>query len=358
MRMIYLIFGICLTLTVVVISYLNLPKFGRPATGERLERIQQSPNYHEGKFYNQEVTPQITGGKSYPSLIIDFLFTKHERNRPDEAIPTLKNDLKALDRSHELLVWFGHSSYFIQSAGKRILVDPVFDEASPLSFFNKPFEGTEIYKATDMPAIDYLVISHDHWDHLDYRSVTELRERVTKVICPLGVGAHFDLWGYLPEQIVEMDWNETYIASDGTHIHCLPARHFSGRSFKSNQTLWASYMVETDTQTIYLSGDSGYGKHIAEIAEQFPTIDLAIMENGQYNEAWRYIHFMPEDLERAIEELNPKRLFAGHNSKYALAYHPWDEPMNRAENFNAITMPLIGEVVYLQKALAPVNRWW
>lgn len=345
-------------LTVAVIVYLNQPKFGRAVRGQRLERVQQSPNYRDGKFQNLEHTPHLTSDKSMVRAMYDYVFGKSDNVRPYAALSCVKTNLKTLDREQELLVWFGHSSYFIQSSGERMLIDPVFEDASPVSFFNKPFEGTDIYKADDMPDIDYLIITHDHWDHLDYETVTKLRSRVQTVICPLGVGEQFDYWGYEPKQIVEMDWNEHYSADSTMTIHCLPARHFSGRLSRSCKTLWAGYMVVTSSQTIYVSGDGGYGNHFAAIVQQFPNIDIAIVENGQYNDDWRHLHLMPEEVGKVIEILHPRKVLTGHNGKYALARHPWDEPLSKAVEIPSLLTPMIGEVVCLQDSTASINTWW
>lgn len=354
---------IIVLLTLSVVGFMNTKKFGRSVRGERLARVEKSPNYRDGAFQNQEPTPQLTSDKSRVRSMIDFLFNKPEGTRPEEEIKVIKTDLKSLTTTQDLVVWFGHSSYFIQNSGKRILIDPVFAEAAPLSFLNSPFKGTDIYCADDMPDIDYLIITHDHWDHLDYKTVRDLRERVSKVICPLGVGENLEYWGFSDKQIVELDWNENSNLSDGFRIHCLPSRHFSGRTFKRNQTLWASYMIETPNKNIYLSGDGGYGTHFRKIAAQFPKIDIAIMENGQYNENWKYIHLMPDDLKSAIKELQPELVFAGHNGKFALARHTWQEPLNNAIEFTSdsinIIMPTIGEVVNLtDTATRPTDRWW
>ena len=165
----------------------RLPSFGRLPQGERLERIRQSPNYRDGRFRNQEAGPMMTGDKSRLRGILEFLFRKREGLRPQDAVPAIRTDLRALDPKSNLLVWFGHSSYLIQAEGRRTLVDPVFRSAAPLSLLNRPFKGTDIYRPEEMPDIDYLIVTHDHWDHLDYRTVRELRERIGTVICPLGV---------------------------------------------------------------------------------------------------------------------------------------------------------------------------
>lgn len=354
LKKMYILLAVLGLLTLSAVIFINLPRFGRLPSGERLKRVEQSPNYRDGAFHNQSFTPQLTSDKSRVRTMYDFLFDKPERNRPDRAIPTVKTDLKNLPADEDLIVWFGHSSYFAQIGGKRILIDPVFYDASPVSFFNKPFEGTDIYKAEDIPDIDYLVITHDHWDHLDHKTVTKLKDRIGKVVCPLGVGAHFEYWGYRADKIVELDWYERWEADSSYAFHCLPTRHFSGRTFKANQTLWASFMLKTPSQTLYIGGDGGYDHHFIQIAQQYPSIDLALMENGQYNQDWRYIHLMPDDLVKAIKDLNPLAVIAGHNSKYALAKHPWDEPMARivsvaAKDSIPLFTPVIGEVVYLLK---------
>lgn len=343
--------------------YINLPKFGRTPRGERLERIKQSANYSDGKFHNRHITPQFATDKNMFSVMLDFLFSKNKDVRPDKPVPAIKTDLKSIGKDRNYFVWFGHSSSLIQADGKRILIDPVFESASPVSFFNKPFRGTDIYKPQDMPGIDYLIITHDHWDHLDYDTVIKLKDRIGKVICPLGVGEHLEYWGFDKANIIELDWDEQATPDDNFTIYCLTARHFSGRSFSPNSTLWASFMLQTPSLKIYIGGDGGYDTHFAEIGKQFPDIDIAIMENGQYNNDWKYIHLMPEYLVKAIKDLNPRKVFTVHNSKYALARHAWTEPLDNiasAAEKDSINlyMPVIGEVVDLNNEKKEINKWW
>lgn len=332
-----------------------IPGFGRLPRGERLERILSSPNYRDGEFRNLEPAPMITDGKSRARGMLEFLTRKKEGLRPDSPVKALRTDLHSLDPESDLVVWFGHSSYLVQTDGRRALVDPVFRSAAPLSVLNRPFKGTDIYTPDDMPDIDYLIITHDHWDHLDHRTVTELKPRVGTVVCPLGVGEHFEYWGFPKERIVELDWNEEASLDGGFRVCCLPARHFSGRGLRPNQTLWASFLLCSPTRTIYLGGDSGYGGHFAQIGRQFPDIDLAVLENGQYNEAWKYIHTMPDQLARAAKDLGAKQIMTVHHSKYALSIHPWDEPLRNeaalaADSALNVLCPQIGEVVRLEKA--------
>lgn len=345
-------FAIIALLAIAVITFVNQPSFGRIPRGERLERVKQSPNYRDGKFQNLHETVLMTSDKGRLEAIWSFLFRKTDGLRPDAPLKVIKTDLKQLKPEEEVLVWFGHSSYLIQTGGKKILVDPVFCMASPVSFVNKPFEGTEIYRPEDMPDIDYLVITHDHWDHLDYHTVKELKGRIGKVICSLGVGEHFEYWGFDKKQIVELDWNEDANLESGFLIHCLSARHFSGRGLHSNQSLWASFLLQAPSQNIYIGGDGGYDTHYSDIGNHFPDIDLAILENGQYNEEWKYIHLMPQYMAKAAKDLKAKRFLTVHHSKYALAKHRWDEPLKNAQDMRDkdsldVLIPEIGEVVKL-----------
>lgn len=362
-RIMWIVLTLIAILAITVIVFTNQPKFGRMPQGERMERIKLSPNYKNGQFRNQQEKPLISSDKGRIGNLLDFVFRKKENIRPGRELPAIKTDLHQLDRNKDVLIWFGHSSYLLQIDGKRILVDPVFRVAAPVSFLNKPFEGTDIYQPEDIPDIDYLVISHDHWDHLDYQTVMSLKDRTGKVVCSLGVGEHFEYWGFEKSRIVELDWNEDAVLEDGFTIYCLPAHHFSGRGLSSNRSLWASYLLQSPSQKIYMGGDGGYDTHFADIGKRFPGIDLAILENGQYNTDWQYIHLMPEYLVQAAKDLNTARLLTVHHSKYALAKHPWDEPLTNALNAAEhdslpLIMPMIGEPVHLEDSTRTIHKWW
>ena len=334
-----------------VCCFLAQPSFGRNPSGDRLERIRRSPNYRDGMFRNQMSTPVMTNKKSRWQALWEFVFADRKGFRPETALPVVQTDCRQLPDTGNLMVWFGHSSYLLQVDGKRILVDPVFHAAAPVSFVNRPFAGTDIFHTEDMPDKDLLLITHDHWDHLDYQTVTELREKVGRVVCPLGVGAHFEYWGYRTEQLVELDWEEQ-IPYDSLIIHCLPARHFSGRGLTSNKTLWGSFLIESPSLTLYLGGDGGYGPHFKRIGRRFPKIDWAILENGQYNEDWRFIHTMPEQLGQVVSDLNARHVVTVHHSKYALSRHLWDAPLKTARRLKeeveaCVCMPVIGEILSL-----------
>lgn len=351
-------------LIVAALLYLQHPQFGKAPSGERLERLRQSKNYSDGAFVNRSFTPNLTEGYSMPGIIYDFLFSKNPRQKPSRPIPSIHTDLRRFPVDSNVLVWFGHSSYFLQMDGVKFLVDPVFSgNASPIPGSTKAFPGTDIYTVQDMPDIDYLVISHDHYDHLDYETVKALRTKVKKVICGLGVGSHFEHWGYAPAQLIEKDWDETVELGQGMKLHTLTGRHFSGRSFSRNNTLWLSYVLETPHQKLFIGGDSGYDGHFAEIGERFGSIDLAILENGQYNIAWHAIHCLPEEVLQAGRDLRAKRIMPVHSSKFALALHDWDAPLKTVTQLNAtyhfpLVTPLIGEVVHLDDSTQVFREWW
>lgn len=336
----------------LIALFLNIKPFGQVPTGERLKRMQESPHFRKGKFWNIEATP----------LMINDELTKSSKNniinrRPMSPIQVQKTNLKHLDTDNNLFVWFGHSSYLMQLDGKRFLVDPVFIQSSPVPFVNRPFPGTDVFKPDDMPDIDYLIITHDHWDHLDYKTVSALKDRVGKVVCGLGVGAHLERWGYAKEAIIELDWNEDYNLEEGFDIHCLTSRHFSVRGIDRNITLWISALLQTPSMNVYIGGDGGYGSHFAEIGQRFPNIDLAVLENGQYNMRWRYIHTMPDKLPQVAKDLNAKTIVTVHHSKFALSVHPWTEPIENAKRLRDeysmnVLIPSIGEVVVLNKQSA------
>lgn len=359
--MMYSVFLIFIVLVFLIIIFFNHPQFGRLPRGERLERIKKMDNYKHGKFHNLHHTPKFSTEGNKIKILVDFLFQKKENNRPKKPLPVVDTNLHNLDNTKNLLVWFGHSSYFLQHSGKIFLVDPIFYGASPVSFFNKPFKGTDIYKAEDIPNIDYLIITHDHWDHLDYKAIKKLKDKISTIVCPLGVGEHFEYWGFQKNQIIELSWNENSNPEENIAFYCFPTRHFSGRSFMMNKTLWASFILQIGDVNIYLGGDSGYDTHFAHIAKQFPNIDIAILENGQYNKNWRYIHMLPQDLQQALSDLKAKKVFTFHNSKYALSIHAWNEPHNNlfpCADFFHVAMPMIGEVVYLDKELKTPQKWW
>jgi L-ascorbate metabolism protein UlaG (beta-lactamase superfamily) len=360
----YTAISLATTIVLAVFIFMQQARFGKLPTGERLARIKKSPNYKNGSFQNQSPTPIMSEGVSLFSLGKDFIFGKNKRLSPINEIPSVKTDLIKLEKKSDVLVWFGHSSYYIQINGKKILVDPVLSSnASPFSFSIKAFKGTDLYSTADIPEIDYLFITHDHWDHLDYETILKLKPKIKKIICGLGTGEHFERWGYDTNKIIELDWNEHVVLDSGFIANSVPARHFSGRGFRRNKTLWTSFVLQTPSMKIYMGGDGGYDDHFKEIGKEFGAFDLAILENGQHNKNWKYIHLMPDEIPKAFSDLNSRRLFTVHSSKFSLANHSWDEPLKEAKllsiEFNIpLITPMIGEKVNLKDSNQRFSEWW
>lgn len=349
---------------IALFVFMNSAKFGKVPSGDEKLKIQQSPQYKKNQFENQNITPMLAEGVNYGTMMWDFFFSKPKYSNPPNPIPNIKTNLKNLSPKEDLLVWFGHSSYFMQIDGKTFLVDPVLSGlASPVPYTTTSFAGSDAYSPDDFPTIDVLFITHDHWDHLDYPTVIKLKSKVKRVITGLGVGNHLRHWGFASEDITETDWNTFTDLSNGFTVHTKPARHFSGRGFTRNQSLWSSFVLQTPTQKVYIGGDSGYDSHFKTIGDEHGPFDLALLECGQYSKNWRYIHMMPEETVQASIDLKAKRLMPVHWGKFALSMHDWDEPIIRASaeakrlNHPIIT-PKIGEPVHLKDRLQSFSNWW
>lgn len=254
-----------------VYSYVHRPKFGELPSGERLRRMQASPHYHGDHFENLVPVPVMSEdeGEHENRFVATwkFLFGDKKGLVPAHPLPTEKANLLALPREQDAVVWLGHSSFFVQLGGCRILIDPVFSSyASPLWFINRAFAGSNVYTAEDFPEIDVLAMSHDHWDHLDYPTVMALKSRVHHVVCPLGVGAYFEQWGFAKDSIHEEDWDTEIKLSATLSVHILPSQHFSGRFLKQNPTLWCGMAFITPKRSLYYTGDGGYGAHFRPLA--------------------------------------------------------------------------------------------
>ncbi len=341
---------------------MGLKSMGENPKGDRLKMVQQSPNYRDDAFQNLSATPVMSEKVNFFKIFWMFL-NKPKTVKPPRPLPSVKTDLKNLVNDHPVLVWFGHSSYLIKVDGIHVLVDPVFSGyASPIRMKSaKSFDGTNVYSVDDMPAIDILLITHDHYDHCDYETVLKLNSKTKKIITSLGVGAHLEYWGFDMSKVTELDWHESTEVY-GLNFTSVPARHFSGRGFKRGKTLWASFVLKTKKYSLYLGADSGYDTHFKEIGAQYGPFELAILESGQYNEAWYSIHMMPEETVQASLDVAAKRLMPVHWGKFSLSLHPWNEPIERvvrkAEELGvSITTPMIGEPVIIGEKY-PEGKWW
>lgn len=359
-------------------AFVKSAPFGRAPSPERLKRMQASPNWRDGAFRNLEplISPPPVGpdGKvrrrdGRLKVWWKFLFADKSALFPPAPIPVSREGAAAiLGDDDDFGVWLGHSSVFLRLGGKNILIDPVFSSyASPVPFINRAFPVSgRPWSADDFPEIDLLVISHDHWDHLDYPSVTALMPKVKEFACPLGVGEYLEAWGAEPGKVREGDWWETLRLCDGEISATLtPGRHFSGRFERMNMTLWAGFAFSSRRSPlrIYFSGDGGWGSHVAEIGRRIGGFDLAFLENGQYNENWPLVHMAPKETALTASTIRARAVVPIHNSRFALSRHSWCAPLDAiceeaaGRNWRLLT-PQIGQSFRLDDAEQPFPKWW
>lgn len=345
------------------VLFLNLsPEFGQTPSKEQKASFAQLDNYSDGKFQNQSPSPMDINTFK---VLREFLKNDPSR-KPARPIDVQKIDsAKVAENQKPRLTWFGHSAFLLELDGKKILIDPMFgDNPSP-----HPWLGTSRYSEElpisihELPHIDAVIISHDHYDHLDYGSIKKLKEKVGQFYMPLGVGNHLKKWGVDESKIHELNWWES-VDFEGIELVSCPSRHFSGRGlFDRASTLWCSWVIKGQNQNIYFSGDSGYDNHFKEIGEKYGPFDIALMECGQYNQQWKYIHMMPEESAQGAVDLQARLAMPIHWGAFTLALHDWTDPVERftakAKELNLqTTTPRIGEAILLNPGIFPEERWW
>ena len=290
--------------------------------------------------------------------------TEQTDNSPDSPIPMQRMDTATLEQINGPAVFrLGHSTVLLKLGEDYVLTDPMFSErASPFQWFGpKRFHPPPIDIGA-LPAIKAVVISHDHYDHLDKRSITELAEKVEHFVVPLGVGRHLSRWGVPQNSIIKLDWWQEVELGEIT-LAATPSQHLSGRGLLDrNETLWASWVIIAAGARIYFSGDTGYFDGFRDIGERYGPFDITLLENGAYNCAWRDIHMMPEDSIQAHIDLGGKLMVPIHNSTFDLALHPWYEPMERVKALAMnrgirVAIPVIGATLPLLGS-TPTYAWW
>ena len=306
---------------------LRLPGFGGEFDGERLQRMQRSPAYVQGRFENAPPYLQDL------ALVENFrLYTQGQVREPQFTIPVLPLAPASLRNAVGpglRLVWFGHASVLVEIDGVRIMTDPILSErASPVQIVGPKRFHPPPLAMEHLTGIDAVVISHDHYDHLDMATVRQLAQGGTHFYVGLGIGAHLERWGLPDAQIHEMAWWD-HADVKGVRIHCAPARHYSGRKSMNNSTLWASWMLQGPSRSVYFSGDTGYASHFGAIRQRLGAPDVALMKVGAYGSTWLDIHMDPEAAVRAHRELGARTLLPVHWATFNLAYHAWDEPILR-----------------------------
>ncbi|MBO3658470.1 MBL fold metallo-hydrolase [Acinetobacter haemolyticus] len=360
-----IVFALALSLLIFIcFLYTRHPLFGKLPSGERLQRIQNSPNYRQGQFRNLTEKRGMTDcSHTFIELYRTFIKTIPHRH-PKDIIPSVKTNLRTLNPQQDVIIWFGHSSVFMQLHGKTFLIDPVMSgKVSPLPWGTRAYRGTDIYTVDELPDIDYLLISHDHYDHLDYKTILQLKNKVKYVITGLGVGEHFEYWGYPKDILIEKDWGDRIEFDDGITIITETTHHDSRRAFDGGKNLWISFIIQSPNKKIFYTGDGGYNKHFVEIGEKYGPFDWALMENGQYDAAWHAVHCHPNEVAQATEELNARNMIPVHHSKFSLAKHPWYEPITRITEYSKsrkyrLATPMIGELVELDNDQQRFKQWW
>ena len=337
-----------------VFAVLTLPTFGGRVVGERLDRVRANPHYRDGQFVNVVLPAGYTFAEM--KLMFTEQFFGKQQRIPPVPIPVLPVNAQSLatapSDSALRAFWVGHSTAYIEIDGIRLLTDPIFSEhASPFNIGFRRLHPVPI-ALEQLPKIDAVVISHDHYDHLDMPTVKHLARHGTHFLVGLGVGAHLERWGVPVPQVHEMEWwQEETIAN--VRIVSTPARHYSGRrGLDANATLWSSWSVIGPTHRIFYSGDTGYSDHFQEIGRRFGPFDLSFIKIGAYGpvQAWLDIHMSAEDAVRAAQELGTRRMFPLHWATFNLQYHEWNEPIERAlteaerTGVNLLT-PRVGEIV-------------
>ena len=319
----------------------------------------EADHYPDDQFHNLNETVMSTG--TVTETLIDYM-TSYPRRTPNSVIPTAPYQELMVEGDEISITWFGHSSVLFQTNEITILADPLIENQAmgPLFFGPAPFDYEHTYSVNDLPAIDYVLISHDHYDHLDMDSVKKLKD--SHFFVPLGVETHLIEWGISEDNIDTYDWWQNSTIEPNFNLSLVPTQHFSGRGLTNYNTLWGSWVIELNDQMIYFSGDSGYSAEFEAIGDMYGPFDIAFLEAGQYNEAWDEIHMMPSETVQAGIDLKADTILAIHNSKFVLALHPWDEPLRHVtqsgEEMNqSVITPLIGQSFVLGDEY-PSYPWW
>jgi L-ascorbate metabolism protein UlaG (beta-lactamase superfamily) len=338
------------------------PSFGSLPGAAQIAKFENLPYYRNGSFQNLTPTPQLAPGSSFGKIIKESL-KKKPLLAPLDPLPAHWH-FEPYHGTMPAITWFGHSSYLIQAEDINLFVDPVFSKRASFlqSIGPSAFSLQAPFSVEQLPPVDYILLTHDHYDHLDYGTILHLKSRVKHFFTPLGVGAHLQSWGVPKENITELAWWEQTTIANRFELVATPARHFSGRGLKRNQSLWASFVLRSPHFNIFLGGDSGYDAHFEEIAKQHGAFELAILECGQYNHNWPYIHMMPEETVQAALDLNAAALMPVHWGKFRLAMHPWNEPVQRVvKRANEVGLPLVvpglGQRITVG-TVPPLQEWW
>ncbi|MEU7585505.1 MBL fold metallo-hydrolase [Micromonospora sp. NPDC049230] len=335
---------------------------GGRLSGARAERAARSPQFREGTFHNRAGAHSMIAEPGR-NLLRELIFGKQKR-RPTAPVPLLRPSAGTADAADELnIVWYGHASTLIEIEGRRVLLDPVWsDRCSPSGLVGPRRLHEPPVRLDELPPLDAILISHDHYDHLDMATVRALLAgQSAPFLVPLGVGAHLDRWGVPAERIIELDWSESHRVA-GLKITATAAQHFSGRGLRRDGTLWSSWVVAGERRRVFYTGDSGYFDGYAEIGAEHGPFDVTLMQIGAYDRAWPTIHMFPEEAVSAHLDLRGGLFVPVHWATFNLALHDWSEPVDRlwaeakARDVR-LAVPRPGERVVVDEPPA-VDGWW
>lgn len=356
---------IILFLILAVILYINFyPAFGRSPKDESKQRYEKSLNYLSGKFKNNTLINMNfqKGVDPNPDYIADPKIGKV----PQQPLPTIKFDkIKFKETDANQFAWFGHSTIIFKIENKIVISDPVFKRASPFPFLigPRPFKYENKITIDDLPdKIDIILITHDHYDHLDYSTIKILSDRVELFLVPLGVKAHLQQWKIPVEKIIEFDWYDKS-NYNGIKFIFTPAQHFSGRALRDrNNTFWGGWIIQSNSAKFYISGDGGYNNEFKNIGDKYGPFDIAFIENGAYNVRWADVHLFPEEGVQVGFDVKATYSIPIHWGKFNLSFHNWKEPIERFTNESVkqnlkIITPRIGQIIKLNSAY-PIEKWW
>ena len=347
-----------LVLMGIAVNYASISK-----EGDASYKTVNSPNFRDGKFRNIEEFKMMSDG-NFLTMMNRWMFGKEKRN-PEVELPVVKTDLeKFLLSDNEVLkaVWFGHSTVLINIDGRIIMTDPVY--AQKLSIIGPSrFTKKMPVDINNLPDLDLVIISHNHYNHLDLKTIEQIKDRVKHFYVPLGVGGYLRKKGVPSDKITEMDWWDEIKDASGLTIAATPAQHFSSRGIgDSNETFWVSWVISGPNHKIYYSGDTGYFDSFKEIGAKYGPFDMTFLENGAYDKMWHKAHLLPEETVQAHLELMGDVLLPVHWSAYNLAFHDWDDPIKRIKSASdsleiKLTTPKIGEIVDYHNNI-PNSEWW